>query len=135
LLIILVKPVVILFIAFNYLLYPQNNKNSHFHQIIHQISPNHILIPIPIRSVTVGIRATDTVRLCLSLLRTSNFKKSPRSGCKYLPIRTSTSYPITVPSATSTQSSLYSPPRLKLKSTARRPTAIATPLSSCSIAR
>jgi hypothetical protein len=47
--------VVILFIAFNYLLYPQNTKNSHFHQIIHPISPNHTLISI--RSVTVGIRA------------------------------------------------------------------------------
>jgi hypothetical protein len=55
LLIILVKPVVILFIAFNYTLYPQNTKNSHFHQIIHPISPNHTLIPIG--SVTFGIRA------------------------------------------------------------------------------
>jgi hypothetical protein len=46
LLIILIKSVVILFIAFNYLLYPQNTKNSHFHQIIHPIFPNHTLIPI-----------------------------------------------------------------------------------------
>jgi hypothetical protein len=52
LLIILVNSVVILFIAFNYLLYPQNTKNSHFHQIIHPISPNHTLISI--RSVTIN---------------------------------------------------------------------------------
>jgi hypothetical protein len=54
--------VVILFIASNYPVYPQNTQNSHFHQIIHPISPNHN--PISIGSVTIGIRATEPLRLC-----------------------------------------------------------------------
>jgi hypothetical protein len=72
--------VVIFLLYSNYLIYPQNTQKSHFHQIIHPIFLNHI--PISIRSVTIGIRATEP--LSLYHCYTSEFKNTRSVVTPYL---------------------------------------------------
>jgi hypothetical protein len=72
----------------------QKYQKSQFHQIIHPISLNHT--PISIRSVTIGIRATDLVRLY-----TTKHLRIQEDEIRSLPFRTSTFAKTVVPQSSS----------------------------------